>query len=265
MLKKLFLTFLLVNLSASLAWSQEQDKDSTDDDLNIIEVELEKSVSKKQTPTAKDEAPKKEEKENKDIDFQGLGGLAPFKEISVIQKRYMPKTNRFQFFGGLNWVTNNPFFDTYGLTAKLAWFLNESWGIEGNYTNLSTTEAKTTKELKDIQGVATDNLVYPKNYMGVDVMWLPIYGKFSFAKKIIPFDMYFSAGYGTTGTQSSEKPGTLHVGAGQIFAITKGTAFRWDFSWNSFSAKGIEESVNTFNVLYLTVGASFFFPEAKYR
>ena len=39
------------------------------------------------------------------------------------------------------------------------------------------------------------------------------YGKFSFAKKIIPFDMYFSAGYGTTGTQSSEKPGTLHVGA----------------------------------------------------
>src|SRR5690606_8041844 len=148
------------------------------------------------------------------------GGLAPFKEISVIQKRYLPKTNRLQLFGGLSLVTNNPFFETFGINAKAAYFLNETWGLEGTYLNLSTSEAKSTKELLDIQGVNTDNLIYPKSYMGAFLMWFPMYGKFTFLnKKIIPFGMYFSAGYGQTSLQSDEKPGTFHLSTGQIFAI----------------------------------------------
>ena len=102
-------------------------------------------------------------------------------------------------------------------------------------------------------------------YMGVDAMWFPMYGKFSwFNKTIIPFDMYFSLGYGTTSTQADEKPGTFHIGTGQIFAISKGTAIRWDFSMNNFSTKSVD-GVGNFNFLFLSVGASFFFPEAKYR
>ena len=257
--------FLIAVMSTSLfplkVWAQE-DTASDSDELQVIEGELERAASKKSNETpgsAKSADPK-------DVTFSGLGTLAPFTEVSVIQKRYMPKTGRFQFFGGLNIVTNNPFFETYGVVAKGAYFLSETWGIEANYFNLSTTEAKSTKELKDFQNVTTDNLIYPKSYIGVDVMWLPMYGKFSlFNKKIIPFDMYFTAGYGTTGTQSEEKPSTLHFGTGQIFSITKGIAARWDFSWHSFAAKGIEDNSSTFNFLFLSVGASFFFPEAKYR
>lgn len=259
MLKKLFLTILVMNLGAPVVWAQEEDV--PDSELDIIEVELEKSVQKKSSEPVKSQTVQKDE-----VSFSGLSNLAPFTEVSVIQKRYLPKTNRVQFFGGLNWVTNNPFFDTYGLVGKAAWFLNETWAIEGTYISMNTTEAKATKELKDFQNVQTDNLVYPKSYLGADIMWLPIYGKFTwFNQKIIPFDMYFSAGYGTTGTQSDAKPGTMHLSTGQIFAITKGFALRWDFSWNIFSTKAVDETSATFNMLYLTVGASFFFPEAKYR
>ncbi len=261
MLKPIFLiAVILTTLVPLRLWAQD-DTSSDNDELKVIEVELEKSVKK---PTEANGNARVSD--TKEPSFSGLGTLAPFSEVSVIQKRYMPKTGRFQFFGGLNLVTNNPFFDTYGTVIKGAYFLTETWGLEANYFNLNTTEAKSTKELKDFQNVSTDNLIYPKSYMGLDLMWFPMYGKFSlFNKKIVPFDMYFSAGYGTTGTQSDEKPGTLHFGTGQIFAITKGIAARWDFSWHSFSAKGLENNNSSFNFLFLSVGASFFFPEAKYR
>jgi outer membrane beta-barrel protein len=265
MYQNLLLTVLMVSLLSPVrAWAQD-DNASDNDDLKVIEVELEKSATttnrKRAEPTVN--APPAA---SKDVDFNTLGGLAPFTEVSVLQKRYLQKTGRLQFFGGLNMVTNNPFFDTYGVVGKAAYFLNETWGLEANYFNLTTSEAKSTKELKQFQNVSTDNLIYPKSYIGLDVMWFPMYGKFSyFNKKIIPFDMYFSAGYGTTSTQSDEKPGTLHAGTGQIFAITKGFALRWDFSWHQFSAKGIDSGNSSFNFLFLSLGASFFFPEANYR
>lgn len=260
MLKPIFLiAVMLSNILPLRAWAQEEGSDS--EDLQVIEVELEKATKKSS------EAPgSSKEAAATDVSFSGLGALAPFSEVSVIQKRYMPKTGRFQFFGGLNMVTNNPFFDTYGVVLRGAYFLNETWGIEANYFNMSTSEAKSTKELKSFQNVLTENLIYPKSYMGVDLMWFPMYGKFAmFNKKIVPFDMYFSAGYGSTATQSDEKPGTIHVGTGQIFSITKGIAARWDFSWHNFSAKSLDTKPSNFNFLFLSVGASFFFPEAKYR
>lgn len=252
-----------------------------DAELDIIEMELEgpaaqkseapaeESSSATSTPAATTESTTPANQPVKDEglkDFSGLGHLAAFSEVSVIQKRFMPKTERFQFFLGPALVTNDPFFNTYGGELKLGYFLNETWGIELNYFALTTSEKESTKELRAINGVSTVNLVYPKSYFGGDLVFVPVYGKMSwFNKKIIPFDLYFSAGYGTTGTQAGENAGTVHLAAGQIFAISKAFAFRWDFSWNFYNATGIDGSKSSANNLFLTMGVSFFFPEAKYR
>lgn len=237
------------------------------DDLDVIELELDKG-SEKPTP-ATDHVPSDQEEISKDktlSDFSGLGGLAPFTEISVIQKRFLPKTGRFQLFGGAAVLTNNPFFNTMGGVAKASYFLSETWGLELNYFGLTTSERMTTEELRNIQGVSTENLVYPKSFIGVDVVYVPIYGKISwFNRRIIPFDLYFSGGFGTTNTQAGEDAGTLHLATGQIFALSKAYAVRWDFSWNFFNATGIDRNTNSFNNLFLTVGMSWFFPEASYR
>lgn len=239
------------------------------DDLDVIELELENATPKAKppipnsTPSYQEAAPPKEHILG---DFSGLGKLAPFGEISVIQKRFLPKTGRFQLFGGGTILTNNPFFNTAGVVAKAGYFLTETWGVEFNYFNLSTSERTTTQELRDIQGVSTENLVYPKSFLGADIVYAPIYGKIAwFNEKIIPFDLYFSLGYGTTATQAGENAGTIHLATGQIFALSKAIAVRWDFSWNFFNAKGIDGATNSFNNLFLTVGMSWFFPEASYR
>lgn len=268
MLKRNLLTALLLIGLAIPGGAKAQVQKSEGDDLDVIELELDKSA-----PAKKAEAPAYTETTTKDntlSDFKGLGTLAPFKEVSIIQKRFMPKTGRFQLFGGLTTVTNNPFFNTFGGVAKASYFLNETWGLELNYFALTTSQRESTKELQSNNNVKTESLAYPKSYFGVDVMFVPIYGKMTwFNERILPFDLYFSAGYGSTATSSNENAGTVHLAAGQMFAITKSVAFRWDFSWNFFNASVVDQSGNksmsSFNNLFLTLGMSWFFPEASYR
>lgn len=258
---------LLLAILPNQVWAQA----AADNELEVIELELEKTTPSAPAPQPARPAPAtstaNDDTAGKDTlsDFSGLGRLAPFSEVSIIQRRFLPKTGRFQFFIGPTVVTNDPFFNTYGGALKASYFLTETWGLEGNYFALSTSERDSTKELRSVNNVSTVNLVYPKSYMGLDLVYVPIYGKMSwFNKKIVPFDLYLSAGYGTTAT-SGENAGTFHLATGQIFAVTKGIAFRWDLSWNFFNATGIDGSKGSFNNLFLTVGASFFFPEAGYR
>ena len=197
-----------------------------------------------------------------------LANLSEFKDIAVIQKRFLPKTGRFEGFGGLNGILNDKFFVTFGGSLRLAYFFNERWAVEGIGMAFATGEKSVTKGLKD-RGVITTNFVSPTTYYGLDVKWTPVYGKMSFVnRKITPFDLYFSAGAGITNTNQGGSEPTIHLGTGQIFAITKAAAFRWDFSWNFYNATsgvaGAKQN-SLYNNLLITVGASFFFPEATYR
>lgn len=265
-LKKYIFIFAAISagfISLPKAFAQEVDGD----DLDIVELELEKSSKAVQASEAKrsQQPVTNESEESKSLTYSELGSLAPFSEVSVLQKRFMPKTGRMQLFGGISTITNDPFFLSVAGVGKAGYFFSEAWGVEFNYFGISTSQRKATDELKEIQGVKTDNLIQAKSFMGLDLMYTPIYGKMTlFNEKIVPFDLYFSAGYGTTKTQA-ENAGTFHLGTGQVFAISKSFGLRWDFSWNFFSAKGINNQTGQFNNLFLTVGASFFFPEASYR
>lgn len=273
---RLLIGFLLAPVAAFA-------QDGDNEELNVIQVELEREApapaapieSSVEGPTSTDSRSNQTTRpssgrndvgaEPQPMDFQGLGRLAPFTEVSVIQKRFLPKTGRFQLFGGLTLITNDPFFNTMGAVGKLGYFFTESVGLELNYFGLTTTEAKATTELKAVQGVKTDNLILTKNVVALDLMFVPIYGKMAwFNERIVPFDLYFSLGYGQTGTQNGDA-GTLHLATGQIFALSKATAVRWDFSWNFFNAKGIDNKESNYNNLFLTIGMSWFFPEANYR
>lgn len=258
---------LIASLSlcgVGVAHAQQDDNAGDSEELNIIEVELESSEPKPE-PVVQERPTQSPVQDLRPMDFSGLGQLAPFTEVSVIQKRYLPKTGRFQLFGGLTLITNDPFFNTAGFVGKAAYFFSENFGLELNYFGLSTFEAKATTELKKIQGVKTDNLIITNRVLALDLMWVPIYGKMSwFNERIVPFDLYFSLGGGQTNT-GLEEAGTVHLATGQIFALSKSTAFRWDFSWNFFNTKGIDQKTAGYNNLFLTLGMSWFFPEAKYR
>lgn len=255
-MKKLSVILLCLMLTLQ-SWAQ----DLEGDDLDVIELELEKSRPKPQ-PGIRPPPSRVEPKEN---NFSDLANLVPFSEVSVLQKRFLPKTGRAQIFGGLSLTTNDPFYNTIGATLKGSYFLSEMWGLELQYYTLSSSEAKATKELYSVQNIGTDSLSYTKEYLGVNLLWVPIYGKMTwFNQKIIPFDFYFGVGVGQTRTHLKSGIETFQLTAGQIFALNKKMALRWDFSWNFFSAKAINEE-GSINNLFFSAGVSFFFPEAKYR
>lgn len=203
-------------------------------------------------------------------ELKDLSRLSAFREVSVIQKKYLPKTERFQFYAGLGTTTNTPWFLNYGAKLNLAYHFTETVGLELSGMFLASSEREVAKEIRDNNGLKPEQFIYTTGYYGLDLMWAPIYGKLSnLDGGIVPFDMYFSLGGGTSKTNSSEGDvPTLHVGTGQIFAITKAIAFRWDYSLNIFQATpvaGGSAAKGSYNDLILTAGVSFFFPEASER
>lgn len=256
-MKKILIISLLITSSCLVSKAQETDKE----ELDVIELELEKSKPKLETRRDS----QRSDSQLKENNLSDLSDLVPFTEVSVLQKRFLPKTNRGQIFGGFSLTTNDPFYNTVGATLKGSYFLSEMWGIEFQYMTLSSSEAQSTKELYSVQNIGTDSLSYTKEYLGANILWVPIYGKMTwYNRKIIPFDFYFGLGGGQTKTHVKSGIETVQLSAGQIFALSKSFALRWDFSWNFFSAKAINEE-GTINNLFFSAGASFFFPEANYR
>ena len=206
-------------------------------------------------------------------ELKDLSRLSPFREVSVIQKKYLPKTERFQFYGAVGVTTNTPWFLNYGAKLNLAYHFTESFGLELTGLFLNSSEREVAKEIRENNGLRPEQFIYTKGYYGLDIIWSPIYGKLSnLDGGIVPFDMYFSAGLGTSNTNSSEQNvTTIHFGTGQIFAITKAIAFRWDYSLNLFEATPISSvgvatpAKGSYTDLILTAGVSFFFPEASER
>lgn len=275
-----FATLILFVFSVQHAAAQVDTSDDSQADINQIEVEIEKNVHKENVNPSTNLAPASggqnattgvpisddKQTDTKINDISDLATLAPFSDVSVIQKKFLPKTDRFQFFGGLTSMMNDPWFTSVGLNANLSYFFTEQWGVELDGIFLSTASKDNIKLLQNNDHVQTNSIITVKGYYGASVVWAPIYGKMGmFGKKIIPFDMYFALGGGSSQIQNGSGGTTLHAATGQIFSITKNVGFRWDLTWNMVQATPTGQGSQNFNNILLAAGFSYFFPDAGYR
>ena len=261
------------------------------DDVDSIET-LFTEDSNKDEKKSEDEAKAAQFKAEKTEDInvtklENLNQLKPFEDIAVIQKRYLPKTERFEANINASTNINDSYFSAYGIGGGLTYNFNEKFAVEGIAKWFSTSNSSNSKNLLD-RGVVVNGMVVTELFYGVDFRWKPIYGKFSyFDKKIIPFDHYFSVGLGqtqlATGSSASgsstsvqvealDDPITLRISTGEVFALTKWMVFRWDVSWHFMqpevrTTRGTAVTVtdDIQNNLFINFGLSFYFPEAKYR
>lgn len=274
-------TLLVVFIAAGTA-ARAQDLESASDSAPsasapaspaATESEIESLYDKDEEKTAA-KAPKphskSSEKPAQEVStLSDLANLAAFDDVAVIQRRFLPKTGRFEFSGTAFSNLNNPFFNQLGAALRGAYYIREKYAIEGLFTFTTTSSRQVTDDLDKKRGITTDNVITSKGFMGAALKWNPIYGKITWLNKtIVPFDLNFNIGAGLTRTDT-ENPFTLHFGTSQVFAWSKSMAFRWDLMWNIF--QGTAENDNgtteklTQNDLFLGVGMSFYFPEAGYR
>lgn len=278
MVKHLRIALILLFILSGHAWAQDLEGDSapaassgaaaTESEIeNLYDKEDEKQETRS-APKTERAAPQKKPEEVSTL--SDLANLAPFDDVAVIQRRFLPKTGRFELSGNVFTNLNNPFFNAFGAGLRAAYYIREKYAIEGLFTFNTNSSRQVTDDLEKKRGITTDNVLTSKGYMGASLKWNPFYGKITWLNKtIVPFDFNFNIGGGMTRLDNDDNAPTLHLGTSQVFAWSKSMAFRWDIIWNMYSGTaknddGTSETL-TQNDLFLGLGMSFYFPEAGYR
>lgn len=276
--------FAFTIYSASYADEVDQIEDLFDADDTRVEKESQREVREAELASEANRS----ERAAAPTRLENLNTLKSFEDVAVIQKRYLPKTQRFEGNASISGNINDSYFSAYGLTGNIGYHFSEKFEVEFAAKWFAVSNSKAANNLLE-QGVVTNGLVATEMYYGLNLRWTPIYGKYSyFDKKIIPFDHYFAIGIGQTkleaGSSSSnttvkvealDDPITLTLSTGQIIAFNKWMAFKWDVSWHALKPNvrttrttpslSVKESSDLQNNIFLGLGFSFFFPEAKYR
>ena len=112
--------------------------------------------------TATNNAAKEKLKEEKVERLTDLNKLAPFREVSVIQKKYLPKTERAQIYLGGGMTTNSPWFLNLGVKLNIAYHFTESFGMELGGLFLSNSERQVAQEIRDKNGLQPEKFVNTK-------------------------------------------------------------------------------------------------------
>lgn len=255
-----FLSIFLCLHSVSFAQSESDEEQK---DIDFVDKILEKNLPQN-TPVRA--APPAVGKPKQRANFGDVQTTASYEDFAVIQRNYMPKTERAQVSLGVTSTPTDVFFRTLGLNAKLSYHFNETWGIEAFGYTLSSSARSEVGNLEGTQAVSVRSLVSIRNYMGLNVYNSLIYGKHAFLNNLIfPFEIYSTFGFGKITNQNSEDSTAIQVGIGELTSISRSSAIRLDLTWSFYKTKNILGKEEANNSIFLTVGYSYFFPEPQYR
>ncbi|MBT4761216.1 MAG: outer membrane beta-barrel domain-containing protein [Bdellovibrionaceae bacterium] len=263
---KIKATIILI-LSLMIVTTDAQAQEGGGGDVESLYDQFDSKQSKKRQKKERKRKQKFEEIDGNNL--SSIYKLEPFSDIAVIQKRYLPKTERFEFsISGMSGL-NNAFFNNLGAGLRLGYHFIEKVGVELQYFAFSSSKRDVTESLES-RSVRTSSIVTAKSYVGASIKWSPIYGKVSFLNEsIVPFDMHFLLGAGQASTEDQDVP-AFHVGGGQSFALSKGMSVRWDILLNFYQPEIVSTLTSEVikqnqSDLFFSLGWSFYFPEAKYR
>lgn len=186
--------------------------------------------------------------------------------MAVVQLTLMPKSSRFYWSGSGTFLLNDVLYKTIGADGRLGYFFNETWGLEFQGLWMTSLKGEELKDLEDKHRVTGENSVWLKNFYGASVVFNSIYGKMAlWNRKIYPFEIYQTLGYGKVGTGSAGQSDAIKLGIGQVFAFDKNSALRLDLTILSFQAKNTLGNTQAVNSLLFTVGFEKFFNKASVR
>ena len=194
-----------------------------------------------------------------------LAELDPFSDVSVIQRRFMPKTGRVNLGLSATSILSNEFFLNVGLSGNFTYHFLEKHGLELGGFYVYEFLRGINKNFNEVVGITASTNAFTSNIGALfSYKWIPIYGKMAlFDDKMSAFDFFFQLGGGILrgkirGTSEWAPTGIFKLG--QIFAATRDFAIMWDGSvFLTYVAGGLEHEI------VFSIGVSWYFPSAGQR
>ncbi|MEK7690384.1 MAG: outer membrane beta-barrel domain-containing protein [Bdellovibrionota bacterium] len=133
-------------------------------------------------------------------DEYNFNWLDPEKKVYVLQNRRYLKSPRvlFSLMGGP--ALSNPYRDTWKVDPRIAFYINEQFGIEAFYSFFANSENSNYKALTYAAKNTLPVIREIRSSVGGLLHWVPWYAKINFFNQILYFDWYLAAGAGMLGT-----------------------------------------------------------------
>jgi len=181
--------------------------------------------------------------------------------IKAVQRKVFIKRRRLELTPLLGLSVNDPFFQHVTLGGALAYHVADAFSVEarGGFV-LSAAETNAVRFVRRETDSLLDEAQRQLEYHGeLDLLWSPIYGKFSlFGEMILHFDTYVAAGGGVFATDAGPY-GAANLGIGQRWFLSEWLVLRLEYR-NYFFAEDRAGETNLrtpgiFNFMF-----SFFLP-----
>lgn len=187
-----------------------------------------------------------------------------FKDVVVVQRKAKQKEGKFLFSTYTSFDFSDGPIAMYGLNTNFGYAISNFFEVYFNYTpSYLITERSIVKKIRDI-GTATGStldIAYakPKNQMGIDVLWLPAYGKDSWGPYwIVRSDTFFKLGVGQISYDSGDKGLKYNLMVGKTYFLSDLLNLR--FSAGFSQTQTIVDSEKNFNLIaVLETGLVFYF------
>jgi outer membrane beta-barrel protein len=243
--------------------AQAQSEQDENSDIQFTELELEKNIPKNEEPEVSVRPVLSKQTDAVKLEPAKLNPDG--NQVVVIQKNYMPKTGRFALNGGLTLFPSDVFFKTYGGQVRGSYFFNETWGFELSGIFLTSSKSTELKDLENKQSVTVSNLATLKSYLGGQIYFSSMYGKYALNdRKIFPFEIYQTVGAGQMTTDKGSSP-ALSLGFGQMISLSRDSALRWDLSFQFYQTENVSGTKTNQNSLLINFSYSAFFPSVGRR
>lgn len=265
-------SFIISIMTIQSVFAQSDTGSNTTEEMN--DQEIEKSVDvisdqlEKNFQLQKEYVNEEDDSLAGDLKSQGIGSKANYNNIKsnefneslgIVQKNLLEKTNAIQYFGGLTLVPTEVYYRTFGGQAGANYHFNEKYGV-GLLGYFFSSSARGEIDQLEKQNIGVQSLIYLKSYYAAQFYLSTIYGKMAyFNQSIIPFETYFNFGAGRVTTKSSSEAVGLHVGLGNLFAMSQTTGLKVDINWLFYRAKNVNNQEQDANSLLLSLTYAGFY------
>jgi outer membrane beta-barrel protein len=198
---------------------------------------------------------------------QGESDVALDDRVKAVQRKGFLKRHRFELGLSVPATVNDAFFEKVGFGAKLAYNLEDSFGLAlrgAYYAQLRTSHVREGKLAFSSQLLASQ--IYGQAML--DGVWSPVYGKVAWlGSQIVHFDLYLLAGFGGVWSATSIAPRkegphlATDFGGGVRFYPTDWLAFDGGIVATLYPDQPITSVPSTVQkVVAAQIGITFFFP-----